>query len=114
MTENFNYSKTVQVFSGRSYDDDFLPDNLAIAIVWLQAKLSSVPAEFRDKATIELEGDYDGGSPTLTIEYQRPPTDDEVTARRAEYHKRLERDVEVAKARVVQEEQRLAAFGGAA
>jgi hypothetical protein len=112
VTENFNYSQTVEVFRGRSYDEDFLPDNLAVAIVWLQAKISSVPAEFRDKTTIELDGSYDYGM-KIIIEYQRPPTEDEIATRRDASRKSAEDNIAQAKARVVREEQKLAALGGA-
>jgi hypothetical protein len=109
----FEYSQTVKLFEGRSYDEDFLPDNLIQAIGWLQSKLDSVPDEFKGSVTIEMESDSDCGPVALTLAYQRPPTDDEVAARHAEYRKRTERDIALAKERLAREEQRLARLGGA-
>lgn len=59
----------------------------------LNDMVANIPAEFRDKATVETDFDYDGGTPNIAISYPRPETDGERKAR-VEDHNRYVAEVE--------------------
>lgn len=74
----------VTVFSHERYDGEWMPEGLADAIAWLNDKLESIPAEYRDSATIEIDSVSsweDSHYASITITYTRPETDDEVCER---------------------------------
>lgn len=54
-------------------------------IEWLQAKLESIPAEYRYVAKCEIDTDtyYDSTFATINISYVRPQTEEEAAACRA-------------------------------
>ncbi|MCH7570375.1 MAG: hypothetical protein IH919_07400 [Deltaproteobacteria bacterium] len=63
------------VYCGDQYGDgEWLPENLGDAIAWLQEILDRVPSEYRKKARIEVETDYNENFVNISILYARPPT----------------------------------------
>ncbi len=74
---------------------EWLPENLAAAIAWLQAKLDAVPEASRSSARVDIgtESDYAATHATLKISYERRETDAEFAARRAAEIERAEREV---------------------
>jgi hypothetical protein len=77
------------------------------AIEWLQDLLETIPEEYREDSTfeVEYESDYDGGGDAYTrVYYDRPETDEEVVARIADSQARA------ARARLEQEQRERAAY----
>lgn len=68
-----------------------LPDKLPKAIKWLQGYLDKVPAKLRSKARIRFDTHMEYGDtyPRIEITYERPETDEEWTARRADLDERI-------------------------
>lgn len=66
------------------------PEKATDFIAWLQAKLSEVPEQYRDSATIDFHGDPDADGDKITIEWKRPETPEEAERRlqRAEFMKK--------------------------
>lgn len=60
------------------------PDNVVGLIQWLTAKLEEVPAEYRDRVTIEFVGGADAYGENSDVHeciyYNRPPTPEEIDA----------------------------------
>jgi hypothetical protein len=112
--EKFDYSTTVKVFDAEKHDGDWLPERLEDAIEWLQEKLSSVPEEFRERVMIEINSqtDYDSSIASMTIDYQRPPTADEIEGRRNAAVAFAERRVAQAKEQAEAAAAKLAQLGG--
>jgi hypothetical protein len=77
----------VRLLDGRSYD---VPDSLTDAIEWLQGWLERVPKKLRDtaKISVDSESDYDSHRCEVVITYQRPETDAEWAARKADVERR--------------------------
>jgi len=76
--------KLVTVFSGEQYDSDWPQEDAKEFIAWFQSKLDSIPAEYRDKVTIDLESEsgYESSSSlTMDIYYYRPETKEEEVER---------------------------------
>ena len=55
---------------------------LADFSTWLRQVQAAIPADCLGAATLQIEGDSDDGY-VLTIKYERPPTDDDIAARKA-------------------------------
>jgi hypothetical protein len=57
-----------------------VPDNLAGAIEWMQAKLKEIPKAARDSATIDFgtRHEYGESYENIKIEYREPETDEEL------------------------------------
>ncbi len=71
------------------------PTNLRDFVAWAGSILDDIPAEFRDKAGIEIdaESDYeDSTMPIVRIGYWRPETDAEMSQREANAKAWRERD----------------------
>lgn len=86
----------ITVFSAQRYDGDWLPEKLDDAIAWLREKLGEIPAEYQDSAEIEIDsvGSYeDSHYASITIQYDRPSTPEEIAAIDAERRKRLTADI---------------------
>lgn len=72
---------------------DYPPDCASEFLAWFERKLAGIPEEFRDSATIDIE-EYDYDRPGIEINYDRPETDEEESARESwelqltERHKR--------------------------
>lgn len=58
------------------------PTKATESINWFLDKLSQIPEEFRESATIQIETvqDYDDYHTEITFSYSRPQTDEEVLA----------------------------------
>jgi len=56
--------------------------NLGVFAALLQQKLSEVPEDFRPNAFVEIEREDEEYSYEIAIGYERPYTDDEITAMR--------------------------------
>ena len=86
--------KKVTVFSAESGNNGWLPENFQQAIAWLQEKFDSIPAEYRETATIEIDSGtyYDSTYSSLEIEYFRPETDEEMNSRVANQQSRAEEE----------------------
>lgn len=79
----------VTVFSAEQYDSSF-PCPRGTRLVeferWLAGKISEIPEEYREQATIDLDTRYgheDSSYVTVEIEYRRPETEGEASARLA-------------------------------
>lgn len=78
---------TVTVFDREEYDGSDWPHHDALAFLgWFQGKVDTIPAEYRDTATINVgsksgyEGDH---SVHIVISYTRPATNAEIKERAA-------------------------------
>jgi hypothetical protein len=69
---------TVSVFSDRVDEEQ---STLKELIKFLQAKLDSVPAEYRDSVMAELETDFESSYASIDIYYKRQETDEEMNER---------------------------------
>ena len=78
MTKNI----TVKIYD-RDDSREEPPSDLAEYIAWLTAKLAEVPEQFRATARTEIsaESSYDFGVLIYRIEYTRPETAEETTAK---------------------------------
>lgn len=67
------------------YNEDFMPENLVVAIEWMQSYLEQIPPEFRGSGKIEIKTDDSYGAATahMTISYVRPETGEEERERLA-------------------------------
>jgi hypothetical protein len=73
----------VEVFRNDKYEGkDWPSDNAFEFIEWFNEKISSIPEEFRESATIDILPGY-GDCPVTSIEiyYKRPETEDEIKER---------------------------------
>ncbi len=82
---NFSYPAEEVVFDEERpfCSEDWIPDKLEQAIVWLQKKLEKIPAEYRGTASFEIDSnvEYDCSILTMKISYHRPATNGEVWER---------------------------------
>lgn len=80
-------SRTETVYDGSPE----MPDELVGAIAWLQGQLDSIPAEHRGTARISFDErrEYGESYANICITYERPETDDEWEARKADLEERL-------------------------
>lgn len=72
---------------GSLISGEYSDDKLVSVIDWLTKKLAKIPAEHRDAARLEISsvGGYEGEHHAeATIYYDRPETDEEFAARKAE------------------------------
>jgi hypothetical protein len=88
MKQEKRISKTVE-----QYDGDWPPESAAECIAWFQAKLASVPEEFRVTARIELDStrSYDSSYATIEFSYTRMETDEEEAERGRQAAEQAER-----------------------
>lgn len=96
MPEKFDYTKTVKVLDWEQYDSKgWIPENLIDAIHWLQEILDGIPVEYRPEATIEIGSStfHDSSTASILIEYQRPPTAEEIEERKQLARKRAEEEM---------------------
>jgi hypothetical protein len=65
------------------------PSKATDFIAWMQAKVSEIPEQFRDSATIDFHGDEDRGD-EITLKWKRPEAPEEAERRiqRAEFLKK--------------------------
>ena len=76
--------KTITVFDKERYDGEWPPEPAMEFLAWMNAKILTIPAEYLHKATVELSsssGYDDCHYPRITIEYERPESDDEMADR---------------------------------
>jgi hypothetical protein len=67
-------------------DLDEAPEELLQAVSWFASVLEEVPAEFQMSATVEArQSEYDAG---FDVTWQRPETDEEWAARKADVERR--------------------------
>ena len=106
----FDYPKEVVVFEWAQYDGGDLPKKAVDVIALLSGVLDAIPAEYREGAelTIDSHTSWDQSIATMRISYERPPTPDEIAARRSKSKSRAMDDLELARRRVADEERRLA------
>lgn len=83
--EQLNRPVTVIVCKVREFDENGLPEKLDEAIAWLQRLRDEIPPAHRAIATIDIDSTayWDEPAAWLTVEYTRPPTEDEIAERRA-------------------------------
>jgi hypothetical protein len=75
-------TKSITVLSANSYDEDKWPGELASNfLTWLVNTLALVPKEYEGIAVIKLDSEYDSRCISISVEYERPETDDEVNER---------------------------------
>lgn len=76
-------TKKVVVHDASQYDGDFIPSNFTEALSWLQEKLVSIPKEHRALAILGIDSysEYDSSYVRVEISFERPETDDEMSAR---------------------------------
>jgi hypothetical protein len=97
---------TVVVDEAEKYYDGWIPEQPEEALAWLADRVAEIPKEFMHNAYIwfSTSCDYDGeGVPIVRIFYERPETEEEITAR-------LNREKRVRDALEAQERQTLAAL----
>jgi hypothetical protein len=106
----FDHPKTETVYEWEQYNGEGPPKKLREVIAWLGEILDSIPAEYRDAATIEFDSrtSYDQSLATIEVAYERPPTPAEVDARRAHSEEVVRQDLERARMRVKEQERQLA------
>lgn len=80
--------KMVVLFDSRKESIYSLPNRAGEFWKWLTSLLEELPEQFRDSAIIEFgaKNDYGDLTPTLTVSYRRPETDEE--ERQREEHQR--------------------------
>jgi hypothetical protein len=109
----YDYENEVRVFRQERYDGDWLPEKLSDAIAWLQGMLDSVPAEYRDSAKIEIDSVSsweDSHYASIEISYRRPPTQAEITERKAKEAERAANDLAWAQKRAADAQRHLDAL----
>ena len=86
--------KTVTVVAEEQYGSDWPPNKPYEFMSWFQSKISLIPEEFRDSATIEIDSStsYDSSHATIEIRFYRPETDAEEAAR--EQNERLRAEIQ--------------------
>lgn len=102
----------VNVIDAEQYDEGFPPSGLLDFSKWLQSKIDAIPEEYRETAQIEIESvsSYeDTHYASISINYWRPETDEEIEARVQK--ERIRREAEEEKARQTYEKLRQR-FGG--
>jgi hypothetical protein len=111
VVEDFSYPKEVMVLNVERYDAQWIPDKLSDAVTWLSNILESIPEEYRGAAKIDVDGfdSYDVSTARISVTYARPPTAEEIAARKARAQADAERDLAWARNRVAEEERRLSA-----
>ncbi len=74
-------------------DKQFCPRTLVDAIIWLQARLEEVPAEYRSDAHISFDTDSEWGDyyATCEISYRRPETPEDIAERERQEAEQAER-----------------------
>ena len=86
------YERTVIVKSVADYDDDWPSCNLLEFINWLEERVDSIPAAYKDVARIHIEPSesHEGTYANISVLYHRPETNDEVDERvlRDQEHRR--------------------------
>lgn len=65
------------------YDGDGMPMNFIEALQWLRDKMSEIPHDMREKATIEFVPVWDGESVSVEIKGVRDETEEERIEREA-------------------------------
>jgi hypothetical protein len=103
MMGRHDFDKVTRVVSIEQYDGDWVPEDLAEAIEWLQEKLSLIPEEHRGQARLLIDSriSYDSSYATVEIEYSRPATTEEIAERQREAAARAERDIADARRRLL-------------
>jgi hypothetical protein len=77
-------TKQVKHFYSSPGRSDWMPERLSEALRWMLELYESVPEEFQESATIDIDAndDYDDGVfPTIEVFYERPETDGEIELR---------------------------------
>lgn len=76
-------TKRIHVVEERSDERKWPPTNALACIGWFQSMLAQVPAEYRDKAVVEISGheSYGDGYARIEMYFDRPETDEEMAAR---------------------------------
>ncbi len=85
--------KRVVVFKQEQYDGEWPSTDATECVAWFAGKLAEIPEEYRAGAKIEIDsrsGYEDSSYACIEIYYDRPETDDEMTAREAEERRRKE------------------------
>src|SRR3989442_328148 len=98
-----SHPERVVVFDNERYDGEWPPQNGPRFVAWFQARLDSVPEEFRGNVQIEVgsvSGYEDSHYARIEIYYDRPPTEAEVRARKADAENRRARELLELRARV--------------
>lgn len=92
-------TRTVVVLESEQYEGEWMPSDLTAAVAWLSGKLESIPPEHRGSATVEIDSTtrYDSSYASISIQYARPETEEEVAARETELarHQDAARDREL-------------------
>jgi hypothetical protein len=67
----------------KEYGKDWPPEDATGLLAWFQSELDDVPAEFRDKARIDITSEevYESSKAIIEISYDRPETDEEMQER---------------------------------
>lgn len=90
--------KTVVFFDENQYDGEWPPENAIECVEWFAEKLTSIPAEYRNTAMIEIgsNSSYDSDYGHIMISFTRPETDEEMAERegRESRRKRAEEEYE--------------------
>lgn len=77
--------KRIEHFKDTQYGSDWPNEKLTKAVGWFQKQLNSIPVDFRDSATLDIDTEFDGYSDYKTacirIIYYRPETIDEYNER---------------------------------
>lgn len=83
----------VTVFDKEQYDGEWPPTDATEYVAWFAGKLETIPPEYLATATVEIESvsSYeDNHYVRIAICYDRPETDDEMSAREANERSRQE------------------------
>jgi hypothetical protein len=80
----------VTIFDQEKYGDDWPPTNALLCIKWFQAKIDSVPDEFKGSVSIDIDSttSYDCDYAEIDMYYYRPETLQEEAIRAAEISSR--------------------------
>ena len=80
-----NQMKRIEHFKETQYGSDWPNEKLTKAVGWFQKQLNSIPADFRDSATLDIDTEFDEYSEykraCIRIIYYRPETSDEYNER---------------------------------
>jgi len=85
----------VNVFSARSFEDNFPPSNAVKFISWMDALLKSIPSEFRDDVEMDIDSYNDHGLEIVSIEiyYYREKTKSEKDEETVKAKKMVEKEL---------------------
>lgn len=86
--------KKVIVYSGEENTNGWPSYNAVEFMEWMREKISQIPAEYMDYASVELGSSiyYDSSNAEIDIYYFRPETDEEAAAREYDDQRRSERN----------------------